>query len=266
MSAGAKGWVGSIALHLGVVAAVVALSWLAARQAGTPIVPDEGIVIDLFGDPGKRTGEVGRADGAAPGLASGTPRVRPSFSLPKIDVEKILREREQAAQSDSAKPSTKPSKPSPKTSPKSGPGPRTTLTEFNQGKPGPKASPGRAAGIQGVVVGVGRVQGTGDNGGDGGAGSAEALYAGTVQARLRAAWVEVVAAEGASVDRGGTCGVTLSVDQAGFVTFSGWLTRPPDARMAELVRRACGMVDNCGPPPGGKALKINFKSISLTEG
>jgi hypothetical protein len=36
--------------------------------------------------------------------------------------------------------------------------------------------------------------------------------------------------------------------------------------MAELVKRACAMIGNCGKPPSGKAFKIDFSKISASDG
>jgi hypothetical protein len=36
--------------------------------------------------------------------------------------------------------------------------------------------------------------------------------------------------------------------------------------MAELVKRACAQIGNCGKPPKGKSFKIDFTSVSLAEG
>ena len=145
---------------------------------------------------------------------------------------------------------------------------RMTLEEFNnsQGKSGRPGGSAKSGGIGGVSVKKGRSYGTGDNGGEGGSASELAAYAGTVQAKLLTAWREIVAAEGESVATGGTCGVTVNVDASGFVTFSGWINSPRDARMAELVKRACAQIGNCGKPPKGKSFKIDFTRVSLSEG
>ena len=142
---------------------------------------------------------------------------------------------------------------------------KTTLGDFMKSKGG-KSGSGKTGGIGGVSVKKGRSYGAGDNGGEGGSASEQAIYAGEVQARLRTAWNELVAAEGSSVATGGSCGVTVSVDASGFVVFSGWLSKPADSRMAELVKQACAMVGNCGKPPKGIAFKIDFTKISLSDG
>jgi len=269
MAAEGRGWIGSVVVHLGLLGAVIGFSWYAARQDGENVDPADPLLIDLAGIPGKRPGEIGKAPGVAQGAETGTNQGLARIKIPKLNVDKILREREQAEQ-----PAT--SSASPKTSTKavvkngaaskSG---RMTLEEFNKSQGGKSGRPGASAksgGIGGVSVKKGRSYGTGDNGGEGGSASELALYAGEVQARLLTAWREIVAAEGESVATGGTCGVTVNVDAAGFVTFAGWVNAPRDARMAELVKRACAQIGNCGKPPKGKSFKIDFTRVSLSEG
>lgn len=269
MAAEGKGWIGSVLVHLGLLGAIVAFSWYAARQDGENIDPVDPLLIDLAGIPGKRPGEVGKAPGVAQGAESGTNNGIARIKVPKLNVEKILREREQAEQA--AQTASTP-KTSAKAVVKNGVGAksaRTTLDEFNKSQGGKSGRPGASAksgGIGGVSVKKGRSYGTGDNGGEGGSASELALYAGEVQARLLTAWREIVAAEGESVASGGTCGVTVNVDASGFVTFSGWINAPRDARMAELVKRACAQIGNCGKPPKGKSFKIDFTRVSLSEG
>lgn len=265
MSSGGKGWIGSVAVHLGILGAVVGFSWYASRHGGEAIEPADPLLVDLNGIPGKRPGEVGKKAGVAQGAETGTSNGIARLHVKKLDVEKILKQREQAEAEGSA-PNASPksmTKASSKTAAGSSSN-KTTLGEFMKSKGG-KASSGKTGGIGGVSVKKGRNYGTGDNGGEGGSASEQALYAGEVQARLRSAWTEIVAAEGASVAATGSCGVTVSVDASGFVTFSGWLTRPADPRMADMVKRACGMIGNCGKPPGGKSFKIDFTKISLAD-
>lgn len=269
MAAEGKGWIGSVLVHLGLLGAIVAFSWYAARQDGENVDPVDPLLIDLAGIPGKRPGEVGKAPGVAQGAETGTNNGIARIKVPKLNVEKILREREQAEQA--AQTASTP-KTSAKAVVKNGVGAksaRTTLEEFNKSQGGKSGRPGASAksgGIGGVSVKKGRSYGTGDNGGEGGSASELALYAGEVQARLLTAWREIVAAEGESVASGGTCGVTVNVDASGFVTFSGWINAPRDARMAELVKRACAQIGNCGKPPKGKSFKIDFTRVSLSEG
>lgn len=269
MAAAGRGWIGSLMVHLGLLGAVVGLSWYAARHDGENVEPPDPLLIDLAGITGKRSGEVGKTPGVAQGAETGDSAGIARIRIPKLDVEKILHEREQAEQSAT-------SSPNPKTKAKavvkngaSSKSSRMTLEEFNQSQGGKSGRPGASAksgGIGGVSVKKGRSYGTGDNGGEGGSASELALYAGEVQARLHTAWCEIVAAEGESVAVGATCGVTVNVDAAGFVTFAGWITSPRDTRMADLVKRACARIGNCGKPPKGKSFKIDFTRVSLSEG
>jgi hypothetical protein len=268
MSTEGKGWLGSLAVHLGVLGAIVGFSWYAARHGGENIEPEDPILVELGGSPGKRPGEVGKAAGVARGSESGSNNGVARIHLKKLDVDKILRDRLQA-ESSSGAPSNSPkttAKSSPKSAP-SGSGPKKmTLDEFNKRSGGKAGTSAKVGGIGGVSVKKGRSYGGGDNGGEGGSASEQALYAGEVQARLRTAWNELLAAEGASIGAAGSCGVTVAIDASGFASFSAWLTRPADARMADLVKRACGMIGNCGKPPAGKAFKIDFTKISANEG
>ena len=269
MSSGGKGWIGSVAVHLGLLGAVIGFSWYAARQDGESLEPSDPLLIDLAGIPGKRPGEIGKAPGVAQGAETGTNNGIARIKIPKLNVDKILQAREQAEQSAQSSSNTKAST---KAVVKNGVGSkstRTTLDEFNKSQGGKSGRPGgssKAGGIGGVSVKKGRSYGTGDNGGEGGSASELAAYAGEVQARLLTAWKEIVAAEGESITSGGTCGVTVNIDASGFVSFSGWINAPRDARMAELVKRACAQIGNCGKPPKGKSFKIDFTRVSLAEG
>lgn len=268
MAAEGKGWIGSVVVHLGLLGAVIGFSWYAARQDSENVEPVDPLLIDLAGIPGKRPGEIGKAPGVAQGAETGTNNGIARVKIPKLNVDKILQAREQAEQS--AQSSTN-ARTSTKAVVKNGVGSkssRMTLDEFNKSQGGKSGRPGGSAksgGIGGVSVKKGRSYGTGDNGGEGGSASELAAYAGTVQAKLLTAWREIVAAEGESVATGGTCGVTVSIDASGFVSFSGWINSPRDARMAELVKRACAQIGNCGKPPKGKSFKIDFTRVSLSE-
>lgn len=268
MSSGGKAWIGSVAVHLGVVVAIIGFSWYASRHGGETIEAADPLVVDLNGIPEKRPGEIGKVAGVAKGSESGTNSGVARIHLPKLDVEKILRDREQAEQATQS--STNSPKSTTKAASKSGTSSnssnKTTLGEFMKSKGGKAGSASKVGGIGGVSVKKGRSYGEGDNGGEGGSASEQALYAGEVQARLRSAWNELLAAEGATIASTGSCGVTVSIDASGFASFSGWLTKPGDTRMAELVKRACDRIGNCGKPPAGKAFKIDFSKISASDG
>jgi len=269
MSTEGRGWIGSIAVHLGILGAIVGFSWYAARHGGESIEPVDPLLVDLNGIPGKRPGEIGKAAGVARGSESGTNSGVPRIHLKKLDADKILKQREQAeqaAQSSGASPKTKTMAKSASKSGASASSNKTTLDDFMRSKGGKSGAGAKVGGIGGVSVKKGRSYGTGDNGGEGGSASEQALYAGEVQARLRTAWNQILAAEGASLASAGSCGVTIAIDASGFASFSGWVSRPADAHMAELVKRACSMIGNCGKPPAGKAFKIDFTKISANEG
>jgi hypothetical protein len=268
MSSGGKGWIGSVAVHLGILGAIVGFSWYASRHGGESIEAVDPLLVDLNGIPGKRPGEVGKAAGVAKGSESGSKSGVPIIHLKKLDVAKTLRERDQAEQDASPSSPSSPktmAKNAGKTGTTGNTSNKTTLGEFMKSKGG-KAGSGKTGGIGGVSVKKGRSYGTGDNGGEGGAAAEQAVYAGEVQARLRSAWNELLASEGSSIAAAGSCGVTVSIDASGFATFSGWISKPGDTRMAELVKRACGLIGNCGKPPLGKAFKIDFTKISASDG
>jgi hypothetical protein len=268
MSSGGKAWIGSVAVHLGVVVAIIGFSWYAARHGGETIEAYDPILVDLNGIPGKRPGEIGKVAGVAKGSESGSNSGVARIHLKKLDVDKILRDRAQAEQT--AQSSTNSPKTMTKAASKSGTSSnntkKMTLGEFNNTKGGKAGSASKVGGIGGVSVKKGRSYGEGDNGGEGGSASERQLYAGEVEAKLRSAWNEILAAEGASITSAGSCGVTVAIDASGFASFSGWVTSPSDSRMAELVKRACGRIGNCGKPPGGKAFKIDFSKISASDG
>ena len=268
MSSGGKGWVGSVAVHLGILGVIVGFSWYAARHGGESIETADPLLVVLNGDPGKRPGEVGKAAGVAKGSETGSNSGVARIHLKKLNVEKILREREQAeqaSQSSTNSPKTM-AKASAKAGTSSNSSNKTTLGEFMKSKGGKSGSSSKVGGIGGVSVKKGRSYGEGDNGGEGGSASEKQLYAGEVEARLRSAWNEILAAEGASITSAGSCGITVAIDASGFASFSGWVSRPSDAHMAELVKRACTLIGNCGKPPGGKAFKIDFTKISASDG
>jgi len=268
MSSGGKAWIGSVAVHLGVVVAIIGFSWYAARHGGETIEAYDPILVDLNGIPGKRPGEIGKVAGVAKGSESGSNSGVARIHLKKLDVDKILRDRaqaEQAAQSSTNSPKTM-TKVASKSGTSSNNPKKMTLGEFNNTKGGKAGSASKVGGIGGVSVKKGRSYGEGDNGGEGGSASERQLYAGEVEAKLRSAWNEILAAEGASIASAGSCGVTVAIDASGFASFSGWVTSPSDSRMAELVKRACGRIGNCGKPPGGKAFKIDFSKISASDG
>jgi len=253
MASGSKGIIGSIAVHLGIVAVLVGASWYASRQSGKSLEPVDPLLVDLNGIPGRRPGEVGKADGVAQGQETGTKKGISIFKIKIFDLEKNVQESAPSNASSRTQPSKK------STSKSSS---KTTLSEFNNAKGG-KGTSAKVAGISGVSVKAGRNYGKGDNGGEGGSASELQLYAGEVKARFQSALTSLVSAE---VDlSSGTCGVVLRVDAAGNVNFASWLNKPKSTQIATIVKQAIAQIGNCGSPPGKKSFQIDLTSITLSD-
>ena len=253
MASGSKGIIGSIAVHLGIVAVLVGASWYASRQSGKSLEPVDPLLVDLNGIPGRRPGEVGKADGVAQGQETGTKKGISIIKIKKFDLEKNVQESAPSNASSRTQPSKK------STSKSSS---KTTLSEFNNAKGG-KGTSAKVAGISGVSVKAGRNYGKGDNGGEGGSASELQLYAGEVKARFQSALTSLVSAE---VDlSSGTCGVVLRVDAAGNVNFASWLNKPKSTQIATIVKQAIAQIGNCGSPPGKKSFQIDLTSITLSD-
>ena len=253
MASGSKGIIGSIAVHLGIVAVLVGASWYASRQSGKSLEPVDPLLVDLNGIPGRRPGEVGKADGVAQGQETGTKKGISIIKIKKYDLEKNVQESAPSNASSHTQPSKK------STSKSSS---KTTLSEFNNAKGG-KGTSAKVAGISGVSVKAGRNYGKGDNGGEGGSASELQLYAGEVKARFQSALTSLVSAE---VDlSSGTCGVVLRVDAAGNVNFASWLNKPKSTQIATIVKLAIAQIGNCGSPPGKKSFQIDLTSITLSD-
>ena len=157
MASGSKGIIGSIAVHVGIVAVLVGASWYAARQSGKSLEPVDPLLVDLNGIPGRRPGEVGKADGVAQGQETGTKKGISIIKIKKFDLEKNVQE----SAPSNASSRTQPSKNSTSKSTS-----KTTLSDFNNAKGG-KGTSAKVAGISGVSVKAGRNYGKGDNGGEG---------------------------------------------------------------------------------------------------
>jgi hypothetical protein len=197
-------------------------------------------------------------------VAGGIPRIH----LKKLDLAKVEQERQKAVEQSNQGSATS-SKAEPRVTTKTGPGSSTKLSldDIRKANPGgPHGSPGRNTSIGAPKVQIGRPYGTGENGGEGGSANERQLYAGEVKARFQTAWTDLLAAEGATLESAGSCGVSLRVDAAGGVAFSGWLTAPRDARFAQLVKQAVARIGNCGKPPGGKGFVIDFPKVGVSEG
>lgn len=251
MAEGARGWFGSVVVHLAVVAAFLAASWWGSRQ-GESLDAVDPLLVTLDGIPGRKPGEVGKKEGVSKGAPTGSPLFKYTPLPPEKTVTPPRPEASPRASSSGAASSRASGSTTSSTSN------RVSLDEFNRGR-GQGRSQGAAAGVTGVSMG--RATGTGDNGGEGGSASAQQLYAGEVLARFRDAWAEVVAAEGE--DLGGLlCGVRVSVSASGQVTFGGWITQPTSAKAADLVRKAVGRIGNCGKPPEGRPFTIDFTRVT----
>ena len=267
MAEGSKGIVGSIAVHLGIVAVLVGASWYAARHSGDSIEATDILLVNLDGIPGRKAGLVGEKAGVARGHESGTQSGIKIVKIKPLDVEKIKEEaREAQAQANAERSNAKAD--NAKTSKTTTSGTSTSRTTFSDFQSKQKGGTGRSTGSVGSVGSVsikkGRNYGEGNNGGDGGSASEQQIYAGTVTARFKSAWADIIAADGAA--SAATCGVVVKVDASGTVNFVSWINRPKDAHVAELVKRACAQIGNCGPPPGRTAFEIEFPNVGVSEG
>lgn len=257
MADNSRGWIGSLAVHLGILAALVGFSWYASRHTGQPLDAVDPLLVDLNGIPGRKPGEVGKAEGIAQGQETGDRKVVTTVKIKKLDLSAQNRNTSNESESRESKNSNK------KTT-KSTNGNRTTLSEFNQSRASKSSGQGKVAGISGASVKLGRNYGKGDNGGQGGSATEQQIYAGEVLARFKSAWTSIVAAEGEAST--GSCGVVVKVDAAGNVSFASWITKPRDAKMAQLVKEACAQIGNCGLPPGRRQFYIDFPNVSLSDG
>ena len=257
--------VGSALVHLLIVGAFIGFSWFAATRTGESVEPADPLLVDLNGVPGRRPGEPGKAPGVAKGSPE-APKGIKSVRIKSLDMEAVRRAQEQSEEASQSKSNARSdSKSSAKASDRSSKSGKTSLGEFLSSKGGRSSASGKSGSIGGVSV-RGRAHGTGDNGGDGGSASAMQMYAGEVHARFRSVWVDIVSQDGADIEKVGACGVTLTVDASGNVRFGSWIRQPSDPRIAELVRRACARIGNCGPPPGGKGFGIDFPNVSVSGG
>ena len=254
MSGEARGWVGSVILHVAVAGLFVGASWWAAR-GGEATAAADVLLVDLNGVPGLAPGEVGKERGVARGETTGS-RL---FKAKSIDLDKIRRQQETTDRPQASGGSSSNRRGSTENARK-----RESLDDFLQGR-GQGRSRANGVATGGVTgVALGRSYGTGDNGGDGGSASAQQLYAGEVLARFRSAWMDLVSAQGEDLGEV-VCGVKVAVSASGNVTFAGWLTEPRQAKAAALVRQAVSRIGNCGRPPDGKAFTIEFSRVTAEE-
>lgn len=267
MAEGSKGIIGSIAVHLGIVAALVGASWYASHHTGTDVEARDILLVNLDGVPGRKAGLVGEKEGVARGHESGTQTGIKAVKIKTLDVEKIKQEaREAQAQANAERTNAKSD--NAKSSKTSATGTSTNRTTFSDFQSKQKGGTGRSTGSVGSIgtisVKKGRNYGDGNNGGANGSATEMQIYAGTVTARFKSAWADIVASDGAA--SAASCGVVVKVDASGTVSFASWITRPKDPHVAELVKRACSQIGNCGPPPGRTAFEIEFPNVGVSEG
>ena len=260
MSDGSKGIIGSIAVHLGIVAVLVGISWYASHSSGQAVDPVDPLLVDLNGIPGRRPGEVGKAAGVAQGDPSGSKTGIALVKIKKLDLEQIKADARREAEAASSASSSSASSKSSKSNSGSN---KTSLSEFNNSRGSKSNGSGKVASIGGVSVKSGRNYGKGDNGGEGGSASEQQIYAGEVKARFQSAWTSLIASEPEIT--AGNCGVTVKVDAAGNVSFGGWINKPKDSRIIEVVKRACAQIGNCGAPPGRRAFQIEFPNVGVVD-
>jgi hypothetical protein len=262
MADGNKGIVSSIAVHLGIVAVLVGVSWYASHSSGQAVDPVDPLMVDLNGTPGRRPGELGKATGVAQGDPSGSKTGIAIIKIKKLDLEQIKADARREA--DEAALASNPSgKSSSKTSKSNSSSSKTSLSEFNNSRGSKSNGSGKVASIGGVTVKTGRNYGKGENGGEGGSASEQQIYAGEVKARLQSAWTSLIATEPSIT--AGSCGVIVKIDAAGNASFGGWINKPKDASLVEIVKRACSQIGNCGAPPGRRAFTIEFPNVGVTE-
>jgi hypothetical protein len=247
----------------------VGASWYASRQTGENLEAVDPLIVTLDGIPGKKPGQVGKAPGVAQGDERGVAGGIPRIHLKKLDLAKVEQERSKAVEQ-ATQGATSSAKSEPRVTSKAAPGgsSKVSLADFQRSNPGRTggSAAGKVGTIGGTKVALGRNYGTGENGGEGGSASERQLYAGEVKARFQTAWTDLLAAEGATLESAGSCGVSLRVDAAGGVSFSGWLTAPRDARFGQLVKQAVARIGNCGKPPGGKGFLVDFPKVGASEG
>ena len=127
MGGSTKGWVGSLAVHLGIIVALVGFSWYASQRTGQSIEAVDPLLVDLNGIPGRKPGEIGKAEGVAQGQENGERKVVTTVKIKKFDFSaQNQNSREESVNREISK--------STKKSAKSSTGNRTTLSEFNQSR------------------------------------------------------------------------------------------------------------------------------------
>jgi restriction endonuclease Mrr len=151
MAEGSKGIIGSIAVHLGIVAVLVGASWYAARHSGDPIEAVDPLLVNLDGIPGRKAGLVGEKGGVARGHESGTQSGIKIVKIKPLDVEKIKEEaREAQAQANAERTNAKTD--NAKTSKTTTSGASTSRTTFSDFQSKQKGGTGRSTGSVGLSL------------------------------------------------------------------------------------------------------------------
>jgi hypothetical protein len=127
MSGENKGWVGSLAVHAGILAVLVGASWYASRQTGENLEAVDPLIVTLDGIPGKKPGQIGKAPGVAQGDERGVAGGIPRIHLKKLDLEKVEQERNKAVEQ-ATQGATSPAKSEIRSTTKAGPGSPTKLS------------------------------------------------------------------------------------------------------------------------------------------
>lgn len=93
MAGEGKGFIGSVAVHAGIIAVLIGASWFASRHTGESLEAYDPHR-DLDGIPGKKPGQIGKTHGVAQGdergVAGGVPRIH----IKKLDLEKLEQDRQ----------------------------------------------------------------------------------------------------------------------------------------------------------------------------
>ena len=67
MAGEGKGFIGSVAVHAGIIAVLIGASWFASRHTGESLEAYDPLIVTLDGIPGKKPGQIGKTHGVAQG-------------------------------------------------------------------------------------------------------------------------------------------------------------------------------------------------------
>lgn len=283
-----NGYIGSLLVHLGIIAAAVLLARL--KPEAHDVDAQDPLLLEVWtGDGSERApGIPGKERGVASGHASGNklktgmPRIR------TVDSDKIIRDLKaaeaRAAAEEKAAREAKPEKAAPDKSSK--PDKKESLEDFRKStgkttaKPSKSTSTGSTAatasgrtgktGISGAHVGsatgtgagepgFGRANGKGRNGGDGGSGEAIKLFAGDVRGKFQDAYQPLFEEQGGGLDASKDRAIVrVSVSPSGSVTFIGWIHPPSDPLMEKIIRSAIARMPLVRRPPSGSTTTLQI--------